>query len=144
MKVTLSEEDARNLTHPKLAPHGVESAAEYRTMNYGEVYLSDSSGFNGLLVRYDNRAASNRRLVVTPRKPSFAQLVKDSGWRCPLAHGTRLLADSQRQWFVECGRYSHTALLRPEAEPQIDLQSCEDRSVALGDDGYPIVEEGDA
>jgi hypothetical protein len=109
VKVTLSEADARSLAHPKYAPHGVEREAEYRVLTLGDIY----SSIDGL-VRCECTVGEFPWLVVTPRKPSLAQLVKESGWRSPFGPTGCLLYDPHGRYWCVAG-----SQLADWAKPQI-------------------------
>jgi len=142
MKVMLSEEDAKALTHPEYAPHGVECEAEVRWCRKGDIAVQAGGPVTGhVSLGLCNEVApawwsGTARLVVTPRKPSLAQLVKDSGWRSPFATDTLRLHNGR--WFM-VGRE-----LMPQARPKVAFTRDMDGIVRIDVHGHPIVEGGDA
>jgi hypothetical protein len=130
-EVTLSEAFARSLTHPEYAPHGVELVAEYRVPRKSEIY----AGSFGLESTHDDLFAC-LWLVVTPRKPSLAQMVKESGWRSPVGRVSLSWVHHKERWLLgEHWLLSHAC-------PTVVTPKDKSFTFEIDNQGYPIVEGG--
>jgi hypothetical protein len=85
-------------------------------------------------------------LVVTPRKPSLAQLVRDSGWRCYIAGAYELVVEAHDKKARVSVRNVHatcvvtlTGQWAPTIPDQHDF-AYDVYLIRLDADGYPIVE----
>jgi hypothetical protein len=128
--------------HPKDVPAGYEAEAVYRAPNANEHTVS-----GGGLQKTSMLAEPYfiPRLILTPKRPSLAQRVKDSGWRCPIwaeSLECKRFFSGNTNWSVRITEGDYMTL-RPD--PLLGMVEITEEDygviVKVNANGYPIVEE---
>jgi hypothetical protein len=128
--------------HPKDVPAGYEAEAVYKVplpkehaMTVYGIQETASEGGPHIIPR----------LVLTPKRPSLAQRVKDSGWRCPVwaKHlECKRFFSGNTNWNVRTIE-DYDIQLRPD--PLLGMVEVAEEDygaiVKIDANGYPIVEE---
>jgi hypothetical protein len=128
--------------HPEDVPAGYEAEAVYRVPDANEHTIS-SSGLQKTSMVPEPYFIP--RLILTPKRPSLAQRVKDSGWRCPI--GARTIscmrsAAGDIVWGIEINSGYLTPLRSdPLLESSVTSEEHCPVVIKIDDEGYPIVDD---